>query len=129
VDIQRKVAEAWVTYAGGQKEEGVKLLGAAADAEDLTDKSAVTPGPLAPARELYGFMLLDAGRANDALVAFEAVMKKEPNRFLALYGAGKAAEVSKQPAKAKTYYKRVVDICSDAAPDRPELVYARKMVK
>jgi tetratricopeptide (TPR) repeat protein len=129
VDIQRKVAEAWVTYAGGQKEEGVKLLGAAADAEDLTDKSAVTPGPLAPARELYGFMLLDAGRANDALVAFEAVMKKEPNRFLALYGAGKAAEASKQPAKAKTYYKRVVDICSDAAPDRPELVYARKMVK
>ena len=62
-------------------------LTAAADAEDLTDKSAVTPGPLAPARELLGFMLLEAGRAKDALVAFEAVTKKEPNRFLALYGA------------------------------------------
>jgi len=60
------------------------------DAEDLTDKSAVTPGPLAPARELYGFMLLESGRSKDALAAFEAVTKKEPNRFLALYGAGKA---------------------------------------
>jgi hypothetical protein len=129
VDIQRRVAEAWVAYASGQKDDGIRLLGAAADAEDLTDKSAVTPGPLAPARELYGFMLLDAGRGQDALVAFEAVTKKEPNRFLALYGAGKAAEVSKQPAKAKGYYAQVVEICKAAAPDRPELVYARKMAK
>ena len=129
VDIQRRVAEAWVAYASGQKDDGIRLLAGAADAEDLTDKSAVTPGPLAPARELYGFMLLEAGRAKDALEAFEAVAKKEPNRFLALYGAGKAAEASKQPAKAKSYYKQIVTICADAAPDRPELVYARKMAK
>jgi len=129
VDIQRKSAEAWVAYASGNKDEGLKLMAAAADAEDRTDKSAVTPGPLAPARELYGYMLLDAGRAKDALAAFEAVTKKEPNRFLALYGAGKAAEATKQPAKAKSYYKQVVQICKDAAPDRPELVYARKMAK
>jgi tetratricopeptide (TPR) repeat protein len=129
VDIQRRVAEAWVAYASGQKDEGIKMLAAAADAEDLTDKSAVTPGPLAPARELYGFMLLEAGRAKDALAAFEAVTKKEPNRFLALYGAGKAAEAAKQPAKAKGYFRQIVAICADAAPDRPELVYARKMAK
>ena len=129
VDIQRRVSEAWVAFANGQKDEGITLLGAAADAEDLTDKSAVTPGPLAPARELYGFMLLEAGRPKDALVAFVAVTKKEPNRFLALYGAGKAAEATKQPAKAKGYYRQIVKICADAAPDRPELVYARKMAK
>jgi len=129
VDIQRKVAEAWVAYASGRQGEGIKLLAAAADVEDLTDKSAVTPGPLAPARELYGFMLLESGRAKDALAAFEAVTKKEPNRFLALYGAGKAAEAAKQPAKAKSYFARLVQICTDAAADRPELVYARKMGK
>src|SRR5215475_7500756 len=129
VDIQRKVAEAWVAYASGRKDEGIKLLAAAADVEDLTDKSAVTPGPLAPARELYGFMLLEAGRAKDALAAFEAVTKKEPNRFLALYGAGKAAEAAKQPVKAKGFYGQIVAICKDAAPDRSELVYARKMAK
>ena len=129
VDIQRRVAEAWVAYASGQKDDGIRLLGAAADAEDLTDKSAVTPGPLAPARELYGFMLLDSGRAKDALAAFEAVAKKEPNRFLALYGAGKAAEASTQPARAKRYYAQIVEICKGAAADRPELVYARKMVR
>jgi len=129
VDIQRRAAEAWVAYANGQKDEALKLMAAAADAEDLTDKSAVTPGPLAPARELYGYMLLDAGRAKDALTAFEKVTKKEPNRFLALYGAGKAAEAAKQPVKAKGYYRQIVTICKDAAPDRAELVYARKMAK
>ena len=129
VDIQRRAAEAWIAYASGQKDEGLKLLSAAADAEDLTDKSAVTPGPLAPARELYGYMLLEAGRAKEALTAFEKVTKKEPNRFLALYGAGKAAEAAKQPAKAKGYYRQIVSICKDAAADRPELVYARKMAK
>ena len=129
VDIQRRAAEAWVAYANGQKDEGLKLMAAVADAEDLTDKSAVTPGPLAPAREMYGYMLLEAGRAKDALTAFEKVTKKEPNRFLALYGAGKAAEAAKQPVKAKRYYRQIVTICKDAAADRPELVYARKMAK
>src|SRR5262249_41162343 len=129
VDIQRKSAEAWVAYVDGNKEEGLTLMAAAADAEDRTDKSAVTPGPLAPARELYGYMLLEAGRAKDALVAFQAVTKKEPNRFLALYGAGNAAEATRQPAKAKGYYRQIVQICKDATPDRPELVYARKMAR
>jgi len=127
VNIQRRVADAWVAYMSGPKEEALKMMSAVADAEDLTDKSAVTPGPLAPARELLGFMLLDAGRAKDALVAFDATIKKEPNRFLALYGAGKAAESLKMMTRAKGYYAQLVEICKDAANDRPELVYARKM--
>ena len=129
VDIQRRVAEAWVMYAEGKKDEGIAALSAAADAEDKTDKSAVTPGPLAPARELLGFMLLEASRPKDALVAFEAVTKKEPNRFLALYGAGKAAEATKQSSKAKGYFRQIVEICKDAGTERPELAYARKAAK
>jgi len=129
VDIQRRVAEAWVMFAEGKKDEGIAALSAAADAEDKTDKSAVTPGPLAPARELLGFMLLEANRPKDALVAFEAVTKKEPNRFLALYGAGKAAEAAKQTSKAKGYYKQIVEICKDAGTERPELEYARKAAR
>lgn len=129
LDIQRRVAEAWVMFADGKRDEGITALSEAADAEDKTDKSAVSPGPLAPARELLGFMMLDADRPQEALTAFEAVAKKEPNRFLALYGAGKAAEATMQTAKAKGYYKQIAEICKDAAADRPELVYARKMAK
>jgi len=128
LDIQRRVALSWVAYAEGKKDEGIKQLQAAADAEDATDKSAISPGPLAPARELLGDMLLDAGRPKEALVAFEATTKKEPNRFRGLYGAGRAAELSGDKAKAATYYKQLLNVAKEADTDRPELVAARKVV-
>jgi tetratricopeptide (TPR) repeat protein len=126
VDIQRRVAEAWVAFAEGRKDQAIAQLAAAADAEDATDKSAVTPGPLAPARELLGSMLLEAGRPKEALVAFEATIKKEPNRFLALYGAGQAAEQAGDRTQARQYYRQLVAICEGAPATRPELTHARR---
>jgi len=127
VEIQRRVAEAWMQFAEGRRDAALLGLAAAADAEDATDKSAISPGPLAPARELLGYMLLEAGRAQDALAAFQAVMKKEPNRFLAIYGAGQAAEALGQTTAARQYYRELVAMCSGAPGDRPELAHARKM--
>jgi len=126
VDIQRRVALAWQTFAMGKKDEGIVQLKAAADAEDATDKSAISPGPLAPARELYGEMLLEAGRAKEALEAFEATMKKEPNRFRGLYGAARAAEAAGEKAKARTYYMKLLELAKDADTERAELLRARK---
>ncbi|MBA3271717.1 MAG: tetratricopeptide repeat protein [Acidobacteria bacterium] len=128
VDIQRRVATAWQTFAQGAKDEGIVQLNAAADAEDATDKSAVSPGPIAPARELLGFMLLDAGRPQDALAAFEATMKKEPNRFRGAYGAARAAEGAGDKVKARSYYKQLLEIAKDADTERAEIVAARTFI-
>jgi tetratricopeptide (TPR) repeat protein len=125
VEIQRRVATAWVAFAEGRRDEGIAELRAAADAEDATDKSAISPGPLAPARELLGYILLEAGRPADALVAFEATVKKEPNRFRGLYGAGRAAEMTGDRARARTFYEQLLDVAQDADTDRPELRHAR----
>ena len=114
--------------AQGAKDEGIVQLNAAADAEDATDKSAVSPGPIAPARELLGFMLLDAGRPQDALAAFEATMKKEPNRFLGAYGAARAAEGAGDKVKARTYYKQLLEIAKEADTERAEIVAARTFI-
>lgn len=125
VDIQRRGAEAWVMFAKGEKAGAIRAMRDTAGLEDATDKSAVTPGPLAPAREMLGYMLLENQQPKDALVEFEAVMKKEPNRFLAIYGAAKAAEASKQTAKAKGYFTQLADMGKNAGSERPELQYAR----
>ena len=127
VDIQRQVAQAWKVFADGDKAKGVELLSAAADAEDLTDKSAVTPGPIAPARELLGFMLLEAGRAKEAQAAFQKTMTKEPGRFLGLYGAARAAEADGNKAAAAALYKKLIDMVGPAAADRPALARAKQM--
>jgi predicted Zn-dependent protease len=121
VDIQRQVAAAWVLHAEGKYDEALKAMSAAADAEDKTEKSAVTPGPLAPARELYGDMLLERGMAKEALAAFEATKAKEPNRFRGYAGAAKAAEKLGDKAAAKANYGKLIALVGKPASDRPEL--------
>ena len=64
-------------------------MSAAADAEDKTEKAAVTPGPLAPARELYGFMLLERGMAKEAIAAFEATKAQGAEPIPRLPGAAR----------------------------------------
>ncbi|HJS79126.1 MAG TPA: hypothetical protein VJ748_00765 [Vitreimonas sp.] len=125
VDIQRQNAAAWVAFAEGRKDEAISLMRKAADAEDATDKSAISPGPIAPARELLGEMLLEAGNAKDALVAFEATMKKEPNRFRGAYGAARAAEAMGNKTAAAKFYRQVLEIAKDSDNQRPELKKAR----
>ena len=88
-------------------------MSAAADAEDKTEKHAVTPGPLAPARELYGVMLLERGMAKEALAAFEATKAKEPNRFHGYAGAAQAAEKLGDKADGKGNYQKLVTLVGD----------------
>jgi Tfp pilus assembly protein PilF len=128
VNIQWQAARAWVSYAEDRHEDALKTMSAAADGEDETEKGTVTPGPLAPARELYGAMLLERGMAKEALLAFEATLKKEPNRLGAMIGAARAAEKSGDPAKAREYYAKVVALTESADPVRPEVVAARAFV-
>ena len=125
VDIQRQVATAWVLYAEGKRDDALKAMSAAADAEDKTEKHPVTPGAPKPTRELYGVMLLESGNAKDALVAFETTLKKEPNRLGAYVGAAKAAEKSGEFAKAQEYYSKVVAIADAADNSRTEVADAR----
>src|SRR5215475_2818075 len=125
VDIQQKVASAWVLYAEGKYDDALSAMSVAADAEDRTEKHPVTPGVPMPARELYGVMLLDRGKPAEALVAFEATLKKEPNRLHAYMGAAKAAEKSGDAAKAKEYYGKVVAIAANADTTRTDVADAR----
>jgi tetratricopeptide (TPR) repeat protein len=128
VDIQRQVAEAWVLHAQGKYDEALKAMSTAADAEDKTEKHVVTPGPLAPARELYGEMLLDRGMAKEALAAFEASKAKEPNRFRGFFGAALAAEKLGDKATAKANYGKLLALVGEAKSDRPEVAAAQRYV-
>jgi len=125
VGIQQQVANAWVLYAEGKHDEALKAMSAAADAEDKTEKHPVTPGPLAPARELYGAMLSDRGMNKEALAAYEAVIGKERNRLATYVGAAKAATKLGDAAKAKQYTAKVMSLTKDADSQRPEVMELR----
>ncbi len=128
VDIERQIASAWTLHAEGRKDEARAAMNAAADAEDKTEKSPVSPGPLAPARELLGDMDLDDGMIAEALAAYEATLKKEPNRFNAYAGAARAAQKLGDMAKARVYFGKLMELAGDTKSDRPVLVEARHIL-
>jgi tetratricopeptide (TPR) repeat protein len=129
VEIQTKTVEAWIAFAEGRSDEALRLMRAAADAEDATDKHPVTPGPLVPARELLGEMLVEAGHPGDALKEFEASMQIEPNRFRGLHGAAKAAQLSGDRRKAEDYYAKLLRLTRGADTEREELREAKAFLK
>ena len=128
VEVQEQIATAWMLYADGKPDEALKVMNAAVEAEDNTEKSPVTPGPLAPARELCGFMLLDHGMPKEALAVFEATMAKEPNRFNGYVGAAMAAQAMGDAAQAKETYGKLVTLAAGSDSERPTLAAARSFV-
>jgi tetratricopeptide (TPR) repeat protein len=123
--IQVKTGEAWIKFMEGKETDAAQLMKAAADIEDMTEKEAVTPGEVIPARELLGDLYMAMNEPAKALEAYEINLERRPNRFNGLYGAGLAAERSGNPEKALLYYKRLLDIAGDSRMKRPELKAAR----
>jgi tetratricopeptide (TPR) repeat protein len=128
VEIEWETAAAWLAWAEGKHEEALRRMRAAADHEDRTDKHPVTPGVILPARELLGEMLLELKLPAQAMVEFETTLRTAPNRFNALSGAARAAELSGDREKAKGYYAKLLAICDHADGDRPELRDARALL-
>jgi len=129
-EIQRRGAVAWLALAEKQPDEALAMMRAAVEMEDGTEKSAVTPGPIAPARELLGEMLMELDRPAEALKEFQATLKKEPERFRALYGTARAASLSGDSAGARAYYTQLASLCERGdSPGRPELEEARKAMR
>ncbi|MGH2625473.1 MAG: tetratricopeptide repeat protein, partial [Anaerolineales bacterium] len=127
-EVQRLAIAAWIARAEGRNQEALTLMRASADAEEATEKHPVTPGPIKPARELLGELLIDLGQPAQALTEFEASHRVEPNRFQGLYGAARAAQLAGDTAKARTYYGRLVTLGQGADPERPELKQAKSFI-
>lgn len=128
VAIQLQAAQAWLLAAEGKNQEALQLMRLAADTEDRTQKHAVTPGEVLPARELLGDLLQQLRQPQQALLAYEADVTQHPNRFNGLYGAATAASQSGDTAKAHDYYQRLLASANTPQPSRPELAVARQFL-
>lgn len=84
VAIQQLEASAWLELAEGRENVALERMREAVAREDATEKSAVTPGPLAPAHELLGDMLAQLHRPAEADSEYHETLKREPNRRHAL---------------------------------------------
>jgi hypothetical protein len=129
VEIQRRAASAWLAYAEGKKEEALQLMRSAADLEDSTEKHPVTPGPILPAREMLGDLLLELRQPRQAAQAFEASLVASPGRFGSLLGAARAANSLGDVEKARSFYSKLAALCHQADGNRVELQEAKTFLQ
>ena len=125
VKIEHQAAAAWLAHAEGKRDEALRLMRAAADLDDATDKHPVTPGSIIPSRELLGELLLELKQPAAALQEFEIALRSAPNRFNGLYGAARAANLAADQKSARAYYQKLVELCRLADSRRPEIEEAK----
>jgi tetratricopeptide (TPR) repeat protein len=120
VEISRREAAAWLARGEGRDAEALELMRSAVALEGSSDKHPVTPGPVLPASEQMGDLLLELGKPADALAEYRADLVASPNRLNGLYGAARAARLSGDAAAAREYYGKLLAVCvrADGAQDR-----------
>ena len=128
VEVQRLGVAAWVAFAEGKRDDALRLMGSAADMEGASEKAAVSPGRILPARELLGDMLLESGRPGDALSTCESSLVNDPKRLRSYDGAAHAALGVGNDSKARDYFSRIVEMTDNNSP-RPELIRARQFLE
>jgi tetratricopeptide (TPR) repeat protein len=96
VGILMREVMAWSAQADRRPDEAAVLMRESADEEDAIEKLPVTPGPIVPAREQLGSLLLEQNHPGLALKEFQTALANAPGRRGALQGAAHAAQLSAQ---------------------------------
>src|SRR5207244_3548036 len=121
VEIQVLGAQAWTEQATGNRDEALKLMRAAADLEDSSEKHVAMENRLYPMRELLADMLMAQNQPKAALTEYEASMKNSPMRLRGFYGAAKAADAVGDTEKARDYFDKLARLGSNVQGDQPQL--------
>jgi tetratricopeptide (TPR) repeat protein len=92
IAIMEREVGAVSRLARGQKDDAVRLAKEAVDIELTMSPPSGPPDPIKPALELYGDVLLDAGRAKEAAAAYEDELLRTPNRTPSVKGLASAKD-------------------------------------
>jgi len=118
--------EAKILLARGDRDRALALMAKAAAAEDAMSYDFGPPEIVKPTHELYGEMLLDAGRAAEARREFEASLARAPRRALSLLGLARAAAKQGDLQAARDAFRDLSNVWSRADPGVPGLEEVRR---
>jgi tetratricopeptide (TPR) repeat protein len=125
--MEREVA-ALIELAAGRRDQAVAILRAAAEAEMKLPPPLGLPQPLKPAPELLGEVLIEVGRAREAIEPFEQALRRHPNRSLSVLGLARAYAASGQTDAARTRFRAFLANFDEADGDVAEVGEARRFI-
>jgi tetratricopeptide (TPR) repeat protein len=123
--VMAKEMDALLAFARGRTAEAFAAMDQATYLQGRMPKPIGRPYPVKGADELYGELLLAAGRAKDAVGWFEKTLARTPNRSRAVLGLARAAAKAGDAAKSRAAYKQFLTNWKNADPGLPELKEAR----
>jgi tetratricopeptide (TPR) repeat protein len=120
---------ALLMWSQGQRQEAFAAMDRATAAQSRMPKPIGRPYPVKGADELYGELLLEAGRAKEAIVWFERALQRTPNRSRAVLGLARAAAKAGDATKSRSAYKQFLTNWRLSDPSLPEVQEARAATK
>ncbi len=104
--VMAKELEALLELARGRQKEAFAAMDQAAHLQSRMPKPIGRPYPVKGADELYGELLLAAGRAKEAIGWFEKALARTPNRSRSVLGLARAAAKAGEAGKSREAYKQ-----------------------
>ena len=124
-EIMLREMEAVDLFAQGRRIEAFAAMDRAAALQARMPKPIGRPFPVKGADELYGELLLAAGRGKEAIVWFDRALTRTPNRSRAVLGLARAYRGAGDMPNARAAYKRFLTNYRLADPGLPEVSEAR----
>ncbi len=118
--------------AASLKEDHAKateLMRRATILEEAMGPPSGPPDLIKPSHELFGEILLRAGKPREAAEQFGAALLRQPNRARSLLGAARAARQSGNQSGAASAYAKLLDQWQQADEGLAELLEARDYLK
>jgi tetratricopeptide (TPR) repeat protein len=119
--VMAQQLEAALIFAEGRREEAIVLARQAAAVEEELRLEVGPSLPVKPGHELVGDMLMDVRRPGEAVVAYEAALKRQPGRALSLLGLYRSATAVKNTEKAQQASAELRKVWRRADKTLPEL--------
>jgi tetratricopeptide repeat protein len=110
-------------------ERAAELMKQAIRFEEEMGPPSGPPGLIKPANELFGEVLLRAGKPEAAAEQFKVSLLRQPNRARSLLGAARAAAQAGNKGEAASAYKKLLEQWQQADEGLPELREAQDYLK
>ena len=108
--------------------KAIELIKKAAELEEQGSAPSGPPFLIKPTHELFGEILLRAGKPVEAVAQFKTALLRQPNRARSLLGAARAAAQSGDQTSAATFYAKLLEQWKQA-DDLRELHEARAFLE
>jgi len=129
MEVMALSVEAQLNATRGSYDQAIELMRRATKVEEGMSPPSGPPDLIKPSHELFGEILLKAGKGAEAQAQFDIALQRQPNRARALLGAARAANAAGKAEVAGAYYDKLSAIWKDADKNLAELREVQDAVK